>query len=92
MEIPITALPPLATAGLGSTQPRLVPQEAFGFFKPLLEQGTNLEREIKDLSLGEGMIEKVAPLMAQTVVDFEFRARILSTALSAYKSLINMQI
>lgn len=63
-------------------------QNAFG---QILKKNREVESMLQK-SLINGNIEDIAPALARLSIDVEYKIKLLGTALSAYKSIMNMQI
>jgi hypothetical protein len=66
--------------------------ESKNIFKNILKEGKTLEKDVASMIMEHGNIEKIAPLMAQHAINFEYHTKLLSTALSSYKALTNIQM
>jgi hypothetical protein len=61
-------------------------------FQALLGKGHKMDTLLQDYLVGNGNIEQVAPVMADLAVEFEYATKLVNTALSAYKAVLNMAL
>ncbi len=83
---------PLSVCGTTSSQNEKNISRSCEIFKNILKEGKTLEKDVSEMMMEHGNIEKIAPLMAQHAIHFEYHTKLLSTALSSYKALTNIQM